>query len=168
MKPVIITLLLLLAYPITSAHAEGKTLSFREGMTSPPATLEDAAWMAGLWRGEAFGGVAEENWSPPLGDSMAGAFKLVSDGKVTFYELEIIREVGDTLILQLKHFHGDLKGWEEKDQTVDFPLVKVTENALYFEGFTIERVGPDAMNMYVMIEEGETAQEVLFAYKRVK
>ncbi|MFC4347937.1 DUF6265 family protein [Kordiimonas lipolytica] len=147
MKPVITALLLFFAYLSPAAIAEGRTLTFTEGMTSPPATLADAAWIAGLWRGEAFGGQVEENWSPPLGDSMAGAFKLVSDGKVDFYELEVIREVGNTLLLQLKHFHGDLRGWEEKDETVNFPLVKVTDTALYFDGFTIERVSDDAMKM---------------------
>ncbi|SDE51803.1 DUF6265 family protein [Kordiimonas lacus] len=168
MKFIITALVLLLAYPSPSAKAEGQTLTFTDGMTSPPATLEEAAWLAGLWRGEAFGGQVEENWSPPLGDSMAGAFKLVSDGKVDFYELEVIREVGNTLILQLKHFHGDLRGWEEKDETVDFPLVKVTETALYFDGFTIERVSSDAMNMYVRIKDGDVERDVLFAYRRVK
>lgn len=168
MKPVITALLLFFAYLSPAAIAEGTTLTFTEGMTSPPATLADAAWIAGLWRGEAFGGQVEENWSPPLGDSMAGAFKLVSDGKVDFYELEVIREVGNTLLLQLKHFHGDLRGWEEKDETVNFPLVKVTDTALYFDGFTIERVSDDAMNMYVRLKEGDAERDMLFAYKRVK
>ena len=43
------------------------------------------------------------------------SFKLIIDNKVSFYEIEIIREVNNTLILQLKHFNNDLKGWETKD-----------------------------------------------------
>jgi hypothetical protein len=41
---------------------------------------------------------------------MMATFKLVIDNKVSFYEIEIIREIEDSLILQLKHFGGDLKG----------------------------------------------------------
>ena len=51
---------------------------------SPKATLADIAWLSGHWRGEAFGGITEEIWSPPLGDSMMGSFKLVSEGKNQF------------------------------------------------------------------------------------
>jgi hypothetical protein len=36
-------------------------------------------------------------------------FKLVTDNKVSFYEIEIIREIDDSLILQLKQFNSDLK-----------------------------------------------------------
>ncbi len=51
-------------------------MSFTEGGNSPEATLEDVSWIAGHWKGEAFGGIAEEIWSPPLGDSMMFVFKL--------------------------------------------------------------------------------------------
>ena len=65
--------------------------------------LKNIAWIAGTWHGEAFGGQTEEIWSEPSGGSMMASFKLINDGKVTFYEIEIIREIENTLILQLKH-----------------------------------------------------------------
>ncbi len=55
-------------------------------MVSPQATLQDIAWISGYWKGEAFGGITEEMWSNPLGNSMMFAFKLVVDDKVKFYE----------------------------------------------------------------------------------
>ena len=82
--------------------------------------LENCAWIAGNWKSEAFGGQVEENWSEPSGGSMMATFKLINDNKVSFYEIEIIRQLDTTLVLQLKHFDGALKGWETKDETVDF------------------------------------------------
>ena len=99
---------------------------------------------------------------------MMCVFKLISDNKVNFYEIVTISEVNNTLILKLKHFHANLKGWEEKDETVDFRLVKVTENKVYFDGFTFERISDNEINMYVVIEDGGKQSEVKFNYKLVK
>jgi len=136
--------------------------------TSPQATLSDVAWIAGSWEGEAFGDQVQEVWSPPLGDSMMCAFKLVVDGKVEFYELCQIREENGSLVLRLKHFNGDLSGWEEKDETVEFKLVKVEKDIVYFDGFTVERVSKDKINMYVMVGEAGEESEVTFNYSRAK
>ena len=136
--------------------------------TSPQATLSDVAWITGSWEGEAFGGQVQEVWAPPLGDSMMCAFKLVVDGKVEFYELCQIREESGSLVLRLKHFNGDLKGGEEKDETVDFKLVKVEKDIVYFDGFTVERVSKDKINMHVMIGEAGEESEVTFNYSRAK
>ena len=94
--------------------------------------LENISWISGNWKGEAFGGQVEENWSKPSGGSMMATFKLINNNDVSFYEIEIIREVKNTLILQLKHFNKDLKGWETKDETVDFLLKEITENKVIF------------------------------------
>ena len=135
--------------------------------TSPKAKMSDVAWISGTWKGEAFGGITEEIWSEPMGDSMMASFKLVADGKVQFYEIEIIRELKESLILQLKHFNGDLKGWETKDETVDFPLVKITKNNTYFDGMTFEKISDTEMNVYVLMHEKDgTTNEIKFNYKR--
>ena len=97
-------------------------------------TLENISWISGTWHGEAFGSITEEIWSEPSGGSMLATFKLINEGKVKFYEIEIIREIENSLILQLKHFGPDLKGGETKDKTVDFPLKEITENKVVFEG----------------------------------
>ena len=133
---------------------------------SPPAKLSEVAWLAGNWVGKAFGGETQEFWAPPLGDSMMGAFKLVNNGKVEFYELCQIREENGSLILRLKHFHGDLKGWEKQDDTVEFPLVKMEENAAYFEDFTIRKISPNEIRMYVLIGAKGEESEVEFKYFR--
>ncbi|MFT6871139.1 MAG: hypothetical protein ACJAVN_000136 [Roseivirga sp.] len=149
-----------------SAYSQ-KTIALGD-KTSPQASLSDVAWITGSWEGEAFGGQVQEVWAPPLGDSMMCAFKLVVDGKVEFYELCQIREESGSLVLRLKHFNGDLKGWEEKDETVDFKLVKLEKDIVYFDGFTVERVSKDKINMHVMIGEAGEESEVTFNYSRAK
>ena len=129
--------------------------------------LENIAWIAGTWHGEAFGGITEEIWSKPSGGSMMATFKLINDGKVTFYEIEIIREIENSLVL--KHFGPDLKGWETKDETVDFPLIEITETKVVFEGMTFEKVGDAEMNIYVDIKDKDgNVETVKFNYKKDK
>ncbi len=161
---------LLLAITFIAISIQGyaqNTLQFTKDTISPKATLEDVSWIQGHWKGEAFGGITEEIWSPPLGDSMMFSFKLVVDNKVAFYEFGGIRQVDKTLLLEFKHFHGDFKGWEEKDETQSHKLVKIEDNKVYFEGFTFEKISDNEINLYVVIEQkkGEK-EEVKFNYKK--
>ncbi|EDP70242.1 hypothetical protein FBALC1_11932 [Flavobacteriales bacterium ALC-1] len=142
------------------------TFSCQSQETKLEPKLENIKWIAGVWHGEAFGGQTEEIWSEPSGGSMMATFKLINDGKVTFYEIEVIREIENTLILQLKHFGPDLKGWETKNETVDFPLKEITENKVVFEGMTFEKVSQNEMNIYVDIEEKGKVETVKFNYKK--
>ncbi|WP_276168355.1 DUF6265 family protein [Zobellia alginiliquefaciens] len=153
---------------LVSLHINAQnTTTLPEGSNSPSATLADISWMQGNWSGEAFGGKTEEFWGAPSGGSMLFSFKLISDGKVSFYELGHIRELDETLVYELKHFHGDLKGWEEKDEVQQFKLVKVDGNRVYFEGFTFEKVSGNEINIYAQIgNEDGSSEEVTFNFKK--
>ena len=129
-------------------------------------TLENISWISGTWHGEAFGSITEEIWSEPSGGSMLATFKLINEGKVKFYEIEIIREIENSLILQLKHFGPDLKGGETKDKTVVFPLKEITENKVVFEGMTFEKISDSEMNVHVDINEKSKVKTVIFNYKK--
>ena len=120
-----------------------ETRSMPQVAASPKATIADAAWVAGRWLGEGFDAVVEEVMSPPAGNAMIGHFRIVGKAGPSMYELVQIREEGGSLVYRVKHFNPDLTGWEEKDKTVDFPLVAVEREALYFDGLTIKRTGPD-------------------------
>lgn len=157
---------LLLLFCIAFSGNAQNTRSLAKGQTSPPASLEEISWMEGHWKGEAFGGITEEIWSPPLGGSMLFSFKHVAEGKVTFYELGHIREVDESLVFELKHFGDDLKGWEEKDEVQRFKLIKVDGNRLYFEGFTFEKISANEINIYGLINQGDAPEEVTFNYKK--
>jgi len=155
---------LLFTFLLNSTFAQ-HTLSSDD--PAPNATLHDVSWIAGHWRGEAFGGQIEEIWSPALGDSMMGSFKMVMKGEVSFYELMHIQEFEDTLLLQIRHFNQDFTGWETQNESVDFKLVKLSNDHVYFDGLTFERVSSKEMNIYVLTSEaGKTPTEVKFSYYR--
>ncbi len=142
-------------------------MKFTDGMNSPKASLQEISWISGYWRGEAFGGTTEEIWSDPLGNSMMFSFKLVVDNEIQFYEVGGITENNSTLLLQLKHFHGDFKGWEKKDETIDFKLVKVEKDRVYFDEFTFEKISDNEINLYVVVHNKDgSSEEVKFNYKR--
>ena len=128
--------------------------------------LENISWIAGTWHGEAFGGVVEEIWSESSGGSMMATFKLMVNNEVVFYEIEIIREIENNLILQLKHFNKELKGWETKDQTIDFPLKYITENKVVFEGMSFEKINDNEMNVSVDLKEDDEVSTVTIHYKK--
>jgi len=155
----------------TTSYGQTKfanTMSYDSIQGSPKANLTAVQWIAGHWRGEAFGGVTEEIWTPPLGGSMMCVFKLIVDDEIQFYEIVTIRELNETLLLQLKHFNEALQGWEEKKETVDFKLVKITDSRVFFDDFTIERISDDEINIYVVIDDAKQGGETKFSYKRVK
>ena len=163
----IIILFVLISPKIYSQIKVSENIFSRDSlMSSPPAKLKNIEWIAGNWKGEAFGGEIEESWSPPSENSMMGSFKSMSAGKINFYEFMIIQEINNTLILRLKHFHSDLKGWEEKDVTIDFPLVKTENNKVYFDGYTFEKISDNQINVYALIGPKGSVKEMKFVYSK--
>jgi hypothetical protein len=138
------------------------TLRLAEGETSPPAGIETMAWLAGTWAAPAFGGVGEETWLPAEGGAMAGVFRHRGDDGATFYEILVIREVEGSLLLQLRHFDPALVGWEEREETVDFPLVAADFPQVDFEGMRFVSTGPERMTVFLAVDDGE----VRFDYER--
>lgn len=142
-------------------------MSLDNNVVLAKGSLNDIAWMAGSWEGEAFGGYAQEIWSPPLAGSMMFMFKLIVNNVVEFYEFGHVKEVDGSLLFELKHFDTALHGWEEKNEVQSFKLLKIEGNRLYFEDFTFEKISDTEINIFVLIhEEQDTVSEVKFNYKR--
>lgn len=151
----------------TSNQKFEHTMELKGEHVPPQASIDDVSWLQGLWTCQLFGGEAEEFWTAPMAGSMTSVFRSIANGKVNFYELQTIYEQNNTLVYRLKHFNSELKGWEEKDEFVEFPLVKLTSNKVYFSGLTMERIHTDAINVYVRIENTNgQEEEVKFAFTR--
>ena len=92
---------------------------------------------------------------------------MLQEGRPVFYEFLTLAESDGSLVLRLKHFHPDMRGWEERDEIVSFPLVAVQDDRLYFEGITFEP-RDDAVTIYLAIESREagTVREEMFRYRR--
>ncbi len=175
MKRIELAMSLLLLFAVNSVNAQQKfehTLEFDSvTMTSPPQNLNVLHWLAGHWKGEAFGGIGEEIWSPPLGGSMMCMYKMVSaKNQVVFYELISIAEHQNTLIKRLRHFNNNLTGWEDKKgKPLTFRFIKAEGDRVYFDGFTYEKVSDDEINIYAILQQKNgVKEEVKFNYKRVK
>ena len=168
MKKLVTTFFSFIFVVVACAQTHPNTLSYDSLAGSPNASIDQVSWVSGHWQGEAFGGIAEEIWSEPMGGSMMFVFRLVNDNKVSFYETGGIIEENGSLVLKLKHFDAQFHGWEEKDETVDFKLVKLEGNKAYFDDFTIEKISEDEINMYVLIGHEGEEEEVKFNYHRVK
>ncbi|UMB54741.1 DUF6265 family protein [Lutibacter sp. A64] len=160
--------LTLLLFIVTTSIISQNTLKLGDKI-SPNASINDVSWITGYWEGEALGGITEEIWTAPLGKSMMGSFKLVVEDTVQFYELCTITEENNSLLLRIKHFDKNLNGWEEKDTSIEFPLVKIEKNKVYFDDLTFEKISENELVIYVIFkEEGKDEIEMKFNYKLAK
>jgi hypothetical protein len=166
----VIAAIVLACAPVSVGAQERQTehtVKLAPGQKPPPATIADMAWLAGHWTGPAFGGLSEEIWSAPRDGVMMGMFRLVRDGKPVFYELLTISEHQGSLLLRLKHFNPDLTGWEEKNHTIDFPLVARSPGMIQFAGMTFK---PHEERLTVHLAIGEKdgrIREETFEYTRM-
>ena len=62
--------------------------------------IERAAWLQGCWELTTPTRTVEEMWTTPKGGSMIGVSRTIRDGKLTEYELIVLREQGDRLAYQ--------------------------------------------------------------------
>lgn len=142
------------------------TLKLDNVERSVNASIGDVEWLAGRWIGEGFGGQIEEIWSPAAGGAMVATFRLLQDDEPSFYELCLLVEENNTLIYKVRHFNPDFKAWEEKEEYVSFPLIKIEGQTLYFQGLTYELVG-DICHIYLAMKQKDGShEEVHMTYQR--
>jgi len=117
------------------------------GRVAPPSTtrvvdLEELAWIAGHWGGDAFGGQIEEAWFSPAGRSMSGSFRLVQDGLAVMYELLLLEQDDDgEIYYRFKHV---ARGWEPWEETrLEYRLTAVEGRKATFRS-TAESPPPNA------------------------
>ena len=142
------------------------TMQLAPGATSPVASLDAISWLQGEWSGQGLGGTCDEVWSSPGGGSMLGTFRLIKENKLVFSEFMEIAEVDGSIMVRLKHFGNDFVGWEEKDKYVEFKLVKVTDDAFYFDGLTYKKTGDNSMEVYVIVGSESSPEEAQFSYTK--
>jgi len=86
-----------------------------------------------------------------------------------FYEFMLLLEEEGSVSMKLKHFHGDLKGWEEKDEMQTFRFVKSTPDGVWFEGLTFLKQADGSLKGYIALKGKDgKAQEEAFVYRPAK
>ncbi len=155
-------MIILIACLTHSVRAQEKNTehTFKLGKQAPgKATLDQISWLAGSWEGTGLGGECDEHWTSAKNGSMVGAFRLHMDKKLAFSEYMTIQSMDGTLIARVKHFNPDFTGWEAKDKSVDFKLIKIEGKTAYFEGLTYT-IGEDGkLNVYVAMKSKDGLKE---------
>lgn len=166
MKNILLILTLVLCeFSLCTAQ---NTMKLGDSEKSPEASIEHLAWLVGHWVGDAMGGTAEEIWAGPKGGAMMGMFRAERAREISFYEFFTVQEVEGSLLLQIKHFQRDLVGWEEKDETVDFPLVKLEDRSVWLDGLTMHMEDENHLTVYVRSENRDGSEsELKFVYRRL-
>ena len=142
------------------------TLELPDGQRGAAASLEDFAWLAGRWTGDGLGGRTEELWAPPDGGAMVGVFRLIRDGEPVFYEMLTIADFGEGFAMRLKHFHPDMKGWEEREKFVEFRYIGVIDGVVHFQGLAFRPDNDQEMTIFLALRQGGQVREHTFRMKR--
>ncbi len=141
------------------------------------ATVQQVAFIAGQWTGMLGDRHIEQHWMAPVGTSMVAAYRNVQGTEPKLYELLVIEQEGDALMLRIKHFAPGpgLVGRQPQGESINHRLVKVAGQTAVFEGtgenptrVTFTRKSADALDIVVArLRDGKIA-ETVFPYTRVK
>jgi uncharacterized protein YndB with AHSA1/START domain len=148
----VIVLLVTFSCSFAQSKFTEHTLKLDEGSSPAPAELRDFQWLVGRWVGEGLGGECEEVFLPAWNGTMVGTFRYAKEGKLVFSEYFSFTQSDGGVVLKLKHFNPDLVGWEEKDGMVNFPLIRVENNAVYFGGLTYQLNDDGVLNVWVAMK----------------
>lgn len=124
----------------------------RPGPDGSPELLQRLEWMSGRWVMEREGEFLEENWLPPVGDSMLATFRWLRDGKAWLFEMMSIEVDEDgQLVFRLRHFDRGLEPWDsERDGPLTYPLEHMEDEMVVFEN-----PDRDAPRRFVYRRDGE-------------
>jgi hypothetical protein len=135
-------------------------------------SVEPLSWLEGIWIGKEADQLIEEHWSAPQGDALMGMFRFVHTGEPRFYEFMTIAVEGQEVVLRIKHYDPGLTGWEEKGESVTYPLVQVDSGGAIFykrgsaqPNWMVYRREGDALSVHFEGAEGE-AKGSRFEFQR--
>ena len=128
--------------------------------------IERAAWLQGCWELKAPTRTVEEMWTTPKGGSMIGVSRTIRDGKLTEYELIVLREQGDRLAYQA-HPSGQ--------PGATFLSTRIISSELIFENTAHDfpqeigyRLDGDALLAWVRGTQKGQDRRLEFPYKRAR
>lgn len=157
----------LLAIGSASAQAPktANTLALTDSTAGMGVPIEALGMLQGTWQGKGFGGIVDEIWTGPGGGQMHGLFRVIGDEGIALSEHMVIDTADGRPTLRVKHFSANFEGWEEPNQSVDFPLIKATDDALYFNGLTIKKTD-DGLDYFLAMKTADGWQEMAFSYRK--
>ncbi len=126
----------------------------------PVATIEQLRFLTGNWIGKFGPSDIEENWLAPEGGSIVAMVRVRPNNESTgFYEIVMIEEAGDSLVLHVNQFGTGFVSRREHPQEMELELI--TENSVKFraianDGFvSISYTRLDEENFQIEIVRGD-------------
>ena len=162
----LLSLCLSVGLATAQSHQTENTLQLDDPAQRAEASIDEMAWLTGRWTGQGLGGTVEETWNPPLGGTMVGTFRMISEEGVQFYELCVIEPDGPSLVLKVKHFSAAFSAWEEKEEYVSFPLIKIEPGKAWFDGLTPEYDASEITAYLAIGQKDGSVREATFRYYR--
>ncbi len=155
---------------VAQSQKTENTLSLDPGQPVASVDLTELNWLVGRWVGKGLGGECEEVFLPVWNDTMIGTFRYAKEGNLVFSEFFSFTKSDEGVVLRLKHFHPDLVSWEEKEDSVMFPLIKLERNAAYFGGLTYRLINDNELMVWVAMRNRNTSElgEAVFEFRRAK
>ena len=139
-------------------------------------SIADLAWLAGSWKGDMEGQVAEETWSAPAAGAMMGMFRLLGEKGTSVFEFLLLEESQGNLHLRFQHVGPGYRVWE-KERPLEFRLVATHEKTFTFESLDPDQSPtrivyalPSATQMIATVETvrgGKVANSFDVVYERV-
>lgn len=137
------------------------------GAASPRASLADVAWLQGYWIGEMPEGPVEQVRLPPARGQMPAFVRALNDGGIIFYEITTLVERDGSLVIRLRHFGGDLVGWEDGSGAIERPLIAIEGGNLYFDRMTMIRTDADHYTVYFLnMADGVEGETLVIPFQR--
>ncbi len=131
----------------------------------PGAPADRLRWMTGRWVGGEGETRIEEIWSPVDAGILMGSFRWLEGGAPHVYEFMLVKPGPVGLELHIKHFGPDLVGWEEKDASTAFDLVKANDREAVFRprsagssGWAVYRVADDGWLEFEETSDDEASE----------
>lgn len=118
--------------------------------TKTPATIGQAAWIAGVWIGAAGQTTVEERWTPVAGGSMIGVSRTIRGDRMTAFEFLCIAERDGTLVYSAM-------------PNARFPATHFVATAVAADAITFENPQHDYPKMVRYALKGEGTLETTIA-----
>ncbi len=159
------TSIFLLSLLISLSLQAQEFLWLKQGEPPGEGKLEQMNWLTGYWAGPGLDGLCEEIWLPAVDNSMSGMFRYVRNGQIVFTEYMVLLEHDNSLTLKVKHFNRDLSAWEEKDEWIDFRLIRTEGQTAWFNGLILRRE-ENNLTIKLAIKSGEELNIAAFSYTK--
>lgn len=146
------------------APKTANTLALSDTTAGMGVPIEALAMLQGTWQGEGFGGVVDEIWTAPAGGQMHGLFRLIDGDSIGLSEFMVIDTADGRPTMRVKHFSAEFEGWEQPTESVSFRLVRVTDDAIFFDGLTIRRVD-GGLDYFLAMKTADGWEEMTLSYR---